>query len=86
MSDVISWSDDVDDVVKGDLTAAVSYLTPAGGAVVTAVSPLGLGQRDLGTLGFTTSLAFGRKLERIVRDPRGERRALWADLPADRRP
>lgn len=70
MSDAISWSDDVDDVMRGDLTAAVAYLTPAGGAVVTAVSPLGLGQRDLGTLGFTTSLAFGRKLERIVRDPR----------------
>ncbi|MFD4872941.1 hypothetical protein ACFWOB_06175 [Streptomyces sp. NPDC058420] len=34
------------------------------------VSPVGLGQRDLGTLGFTTSLAFGRKLERIIRDPR----------------
>lgn len=70
MNDAISWSDEVDDVVRGDLTAAVAYLTPAGGAVVTAVSPLGLGQRDLGTLGFTTSLAFGRKLERIIRDPR----------------
>src|SRR2546430_515906 len=39
------------------------------GTVVTAVAPCGIGQRDLGLLGFTTSLGFGKKLERIIPDP-----------------
>jgi hypothetical protein len=66
----IRWPAEVDDVLTGDLTAALGYITPAGGAVVTAVAPCGLGDRDLGMLGFTTSLGFGRKLERIVAEPR----------------
>jgi hypothetical protein len=66
----IRWPAEVDDVLKGDITAALGYITPAGGAVATAVAPCGIGDRDLGTLGFTTSLGFGRKLERIVADPR----------------
>jgi hypothetical protein len=37
--------------------------------VVTAVAPCGIGQRDTGVLGFTTSPGFGKKLERIVADP-----------------
>jgi hypothetical protein len=69
MSEPVHWSDDLDDVIRGDITAAAAYLTPAGGAVVTAVAPCGIGQRDLGLLGFTTSLGFGKKLERIVADP-----------------
>ena len=40
----------------GDLTAALAYVTPAGGAVVTAVAPVGLRDRDAGTVSFTTSL------------------------------
>jgi hypothetical protein len=66
----VAWSDDVDDIVAGDLTAAVAYATPAGGAVVTAVAPVGLRDREAGTVTFTTSLGFGRKLERIQRNPR----------------
>jgi hypothetical protein len=63
-------ADEVDQVLGGDLTAALAYLTPAGGAVVTAVAPVGLRDRDEGTVTFTTSLGFGKKLERIERDPR----------------
>src|SRR4051794_15549800 len=66
----VQWPDAVDDVIGGDLTAALAYLTPAGGAVVTAVAPIGLRDRGAGTVSFTTSLGFGRKLERIERDPR----------------
>jgi hypothetical protein len=66
----VAWSDRTDRVLAGDLTAALAYLTPAGGAVVTAVAPLGLRDRDKGELTFTTSLGFGRKLDRIRRDPR----------------
>ena len=66
----VTWSDAVDDVLASDLTAVLSYATPAGGAVVTPVSPIGLRDREAGTVGFTTSVGFGRKLERIRRDPR----------------
>jgi len=66
----VSWPDDVDAVLDGDLTAGAAYLTPAGGAVVTAVAPCGLRDRQAGTVTFTTSLGLGRKLERMRRDPR----------------
>src|SRR5919108_6528475 len=65
----VSWPDDVDRILAGDLTAALAYLTPAGGAVVTPVSPIGLRDREAGTVTFTTSLGLGKKLERIERDP-----------------
>jgi hypothetical protein len=64
------WPDAVDDVLGGDLTCAVAYVTPARGAVVTAVAPIGLRDREAGTVGFTTSLGFGRKLERLKEEPR----------------
>ena len=60
----------VGDVVRGDLTAALAYVTPAGGAVVTAVAPCGIADEQHDAVGFTTSLGFGRKLERIVREPK----------------
>src|SRR3954471_7488006 len=66
----VQWPDAIDEVLGGDLTAAVSYVTPAGGAVVTAVAPIGLRDRAAGTVSFTTSLGFGRKLDRIPKDPR----------------
>jgi hypothetical protein len=64
------WPEEVDEVIGGDLTCAVANVTPAGGAVVTAVAPIGLRDREAGTVGFTTSLGFGRKLERIREEPR----------------
>ncbi|TJZ81130.1 hypothetical protein FCG67_00255 [Rhodococcus oryzae] len=66
----VTWSDDVDDIIGGDLTCGLACLTPAGGAVVTSVAPIGMRDRERGTVGFTTSLGFGRKLERIKDDPR----------------
>ena len=44
----VSWPDDVDEVLGGDMTAALAYVTPAGGTVVTAVAPCGLRDRDAG--------------------------------------
>ena len=71
MSDeFVQWDDAVHEVLTGDLTAALAYVTPAGGAVVTAVAPCGTADRAGGVVGFTTSLGFGKKLERIVRQPR----------------
>ena len=66
----VVWSDEVDDVLGGDLTCGVAYVTPAGGAVVTAVAPVGLRDRERGTVGFTTSLGFGRKLDRMKAEPK----------------
>jgi hypothetical protein len=66
----VTWDDEVDKVLAGDLTAALGYRTPAGGVVVQAVAPIGLRDREAGTVGFTTSLGFSKKLERIERDPR----------------
>jgi hypothetical protein len=66
----VTWDDEVDAILTGDLTGALGYGTPAGGVVVQAVAPIGLTDRAAGTIGFTTSLGFSRKLERIARDPR----------------
>lgn len=65
----VSWPDHVDEILGGDLTAALGYATPAGGAVVMAVAPIGLRDRDR-TVGFTTSLGFAKKLDRIRSEPR----------------
>lgn len=63
------WPDEVDEVIRGDLTAAAAYVTPAGGTVVTAVCPMGIDRPDAGEVGYTTSLGFAKKLERIIADP-----------------
>src|SRR5829696_9948389 len=52
------------------MTAALAYATPAGGAVVLAVAPVGLRDRERGRVGFTTSLGFSKKLDRIRHEPR----------------
>jgi general stress protein 26 len=67
---VPAWNDEVEQVLAGDLTTALGYRTPAGGVVVQAVAPIGLHDRESGTVGFTTSLGFSKKLERIAKDPR----------------
>jgi hypothetical protein len=66
----VGWTDDVEVIFAGDLTVALGYRTPAAGVVVQAVAPIGLQDRERGTLGFTTSLGFSKKLERIASDPR----------------
>jgi hypothetical protein len=66
----VDWPDDIDEILAGDLTAGLAYCTPAGGAVVTAVAPIGMRDREAGTVTFTTSLGFGKKLDRIKQNPR----------------
>jgi hypothetical protein len=66
----VAWDDELDAIFAGDLTAALGYRTPAGGVVVQAIAPVGLREREKGTLGFTTSLGFSKKLDRIAADPR----------------
>ena len=54
--------------------AAVEAASLIGGVakpdLLTAVAPIGLRDREAGTVSFTTSLGFGKKLERIDRNPR----------------
>jgi hypothetical protein len=66
----VTWPDHVDEIIGGDMTAALGYVTPAGGTVVMAVAPIGLRDRTRGTIGFTTSLGFSKKLDRIKSEPR----------------
>jgi hypothetical protein len=66
----VSWPDHVDEILGADMTAALGYATPAQGAVVLAVAPIGLRDRERGKVGFTTSLGFATKLDRIRREPR----------------
>lgn len=66
----VSWDDETEGILTGDLTAALGYRTPAAGVVVQAVAPIGLHVRAAGTVGFTTSLGLSKKLERIAHDPR----------------
>jgi hypothetical protein len=63
------WSDLDDEIIGGDLTAALAFATPAGGSVLTPVAPVGLRDRGARTVSFTTSLGFGGKLERIRANP-----------------
>jgi len=62
------WTDEVDEILTGDLVAALACVTAAGGAVSAPVCPLGLHDRDQGRVGFTTSRGCGRKLDRIAAD------------------
>jgi nitroimidazol reductase NimA-like FMN-containing flavoprotein (pyridoxamine 5'-phosphate oxidase superfamily) len=66
----VVWDDELEALFAADLTVALGYRTPASGVVVQAVAPIGLHDRERGTLGFTTSLGFSKKLERLALDPR----------------
>jgi Pyridoxamine 5'-phosphate oxidase len=66
----VTWDDETDDILDGDLTAALCYRTRLGGAVVQALAPIGLRDRTAGIVGFTTSLGFSKKLVSIAHDPR----------------
>lgn len=61
----VQWSDEVDEIIGGDLAAGFAYLTPAKGVVIAPMAPLGLRDREKGTLTVTTSLGLWRKLDRI---------------------
>lgn len=65
----VTWDDEVDDVLAGDLAAAVGYTTPARGVVLTPMSPLGLRDRAAGTLTLTSPVALPAKLVALRRDP-----------------
>ena len=66
---MVSWADDVDEILASDLAAGFAYLTPAKGVVITPMAPLALRDRQAGTVTLTTSQAMWKKLDRIRRNP-----------------
>ena len=38
---MVSWADDVDEILASDLAAGFAYLTPAKGVVITPMAPSG---------------------------------------------
>ena len=64
---MVEWTDEVDDILASDLAAGLAYLTPAKGVVITPMAPLGLRDRQAGTVTVTTSQGMWKKLERIRR-------------------
>jgi hypothetical protein len=69
LSRVVNWTDDVDELLASDLAAGFAYLTPARGVVITPMAPLGLRDRQAGTVTVTTSQALWKKLDRIRGNP-----------------
>ncbi len=65
----LSWDDRIDEIINGDAAAAVGYPTPAKGVVITPMAPLGLRDRERGTVTVTTSLGLWKKVVRIKADP-----------------
>ncbi|MFN8112992.1 MAG: hypothetical protein U0R51_07310 [Solirubrobacterales bacterium] len=65
----MEWPESVDEVLAGDLAAGLAYLTPARGVVITPMAPLGLRDREAGTVTLSTSLGLWKKLERIRANP-----------------
>ncbi len=66
----VRWTAEIDEILGGDLTVGIGMPTGMRGVSLATVTTLGLRDRDAGTVAFTTSLGFGRKLERIADDPR----------------
>ncbi len=65
----VQWDERIDEILNGDAAAAVAYLTPAKGVVITPMSPIGLRDRERGTLTVTTSLGLWKKVVRLRADP-----------------
>ncbi len=66
----ISWTDEIDEILGGDLAAIFAHLTPAKGVIATPMAPLGLRDREAGTVTVTTPLGLHKKLAAVRRDPK----------------
>jgi len=63
------WSDEVDEILAGDLAVGLAYLTPAKGVMISPMAPLGIRDREAGTVTLSSSLALWKKLDRMRRNP-----------------
>lgn len=65
----VTWDDDIDDIITGDAAVGFASVTPAGGVVIMPMAPLGLRDREAGTVTITTSLGLPKKLVRLRKNP-----------------
>ncbi|HEX5860982.1 MAG TPA: hypothetical protein VFY58_04015 [Nocardioides sp.] len=65
----VTWDDEIDDVIGGDAAVGFASVTPARGVVIMPMAPLGLRDRDAGTVTITSSLGLPKKLERLRNNP-----------------
>jgi hypothetical protein len=65
----VTWPDEVDEIIGGDAAAGFVYLTPAKGAVISPMAPLGQRDREAGTVTVSTSQGLWKKLERVRANP-----------------
>ena len=65
----VDWSDEVDEILGGDLAVGLAYLTPAKGVLIAPMATLGLRDREAGTITLSSSLALWKKLDRMRRNP-----------------
>ena len=69
----VDWSDEVDEILGGDLAAGFAYLTPAKGVVITPMAPLGLRDREAGTVTLPPRWTCGRSSTGSAAERRGGR-------------
>ena len=65
----VTWDDDIDDIITGDAAVGFASVTPARGVVIMPMAPLGLRDREAGTVTITTSLGLPKKLLRLRQNP-----------------
>ena len=65
----VTWDDYIDDIITGDAAVGFASVTPAGGVVIMPMAPLGLRDREAGTVTITTSLGLPKKLVRLRKNP-----------------
>ena len=65
----VQWNDDVDDIIAGDAAAGFAYVTPAKGVVIFPMAPMGLRDREAGTITVTSSLGLPKKIARMRENP-----------------
>lgn len=65
----VRWDDDVDHIITGDAAAGCAYVTPAKGVVIFPMAPMGLRDREAGTVTVTSSLGLPKKIVRMRENP-----------------
>jgi hypothetical protein len=65
----VQWDDDVDEIITGDAAAGFASITPAKGVVIFPMAPMGLRNREAGTITVTSSLGLPKKIARVRANP-----------------
>jgi hypothetical protein len=65
----VTWDDEIDEIIGGDAAVGFASVTPARGVVIVPMAPLGLRDREAGTVTITTSLGLPKKLVRLRNNP-----------------